>query len=238
MFADLCDITIQEQLMAECPEVLRIASSFYDHAVGTNSNYISPVENHRIEARADLGFVVVRNLFVPEFITGIIDFTEQKEFYKYLTDRDCYRYFYCESYRNDISELDFFGSIIESFNSEIDGVEMFINKYEKSLSRQGIGEPHVDDNAASPVVLLGYGAGFIEIANKIVSSQDSCPTQVDLGRFSRDSVQQKTIKLNYGGGDILVFDGTRRLHRGAVNLDNNPDVVRYSLVGYPVKNSN
>lgn len=236
MFVDLTAGISLEEIQAQHPEVLRIASSLYDYAVESGSDYLSPTEDHQVEVSPDLGYVLLKDLFVPDLVLEIVDFTKRRKYYDHLVDRDVYFHFYADNYRNNNGALDYLGSSFMQFSPGVEGIRVSINKYEKTLSRAGKGESHLDLNTGgSPVALLASGPGYVELSKRELEEGRVTPTGNDYRIFERESAKGETIILTYGGGDVLVFDGTRRLHRGAVDLTGSLNAVRHSLVVYPVK---
>lgn len=239
MFVDLTSGISLEDIRAQHPEVLRIASSLYDHAVESGSDFLAPTEEQQVEVCPDLGYVLLKNLFIPDLTQQIVDFTGLRKFYDHLVDRDTYHFFYANKHRNNNEALDFLGAAFMSFNPTVEGIRLYINKYENTLSRSGIGEPHIDDNTDNnPVALLASGPGYVELSKRELEDGRESPTETDINKFEKESVDGETIKIPYGGGDVLVYDGTRRMHRGAVDLSGDPHAVRHSIVVYPEINYN
>lgn len=221
----------QQEQWSQYPEVLDLATSFYESAVSEPSEYLNPVETHKLESHPELGLVVVRNLFTTELVNELTAYAEVIGFKDYVIgDRETAGLFCNRDVLIGARSVDYFSSVYFKAIPELETILLCFNKYFGTLKFNAWGEPHIDDEYDGPVLLLAKGPGYIEISKTPIADDSERTIDNAFDKFGRDSKKGLNVKLAYSGGDTVIFDGRKRFHRGSGKNQSKP---RFSVVAYP-----
>ena len=210
----------QGEAWSQYPEVIDLATGFYDSAISEPNEYVAPVDTHVLQTYPGLGLVVVRNLFTPQFVDELTAYAEERGFKDYIADdRQVVGFINSRGMPINVASMDFLSSINFNSNPRINTMNTYFNKYDVTPKFKGLGEPHLDDSSDGPVVLLANGPGYIEISPEVIADDSVFAVFGAFQRFDSDSGKGHNVKVTYSGGDTLFFDGRKRVHRGSADGD-------------------
>lgn len=215
------------------PEVIDLASRFYTTTISGESEYVAPIDDHFLETSPGLGLIIVRKLFKQIFVEELVNYADQRKFRtdEKTPDRDSACIFAYPGMKTGIGSIDFLTGLYFKVY-DVNFMNIFLNKYYSSRQYRGYGEPHIDDKTEHPPILLGKGSGFLEISSNEIEGMRLDQIDKGINDFLSDSYNNQTHKIYFSDGDVVFFDGRRRIHRGSASSCNEQ---RYSVVAHKPK---
>jgi len=230
LFSDLSSPEFDSFRIAS-PDLYNVATRFGQSFEAIGSKFLLPAEERGgLEVFSHVGLVVARNVLDMRFVDQMFADVNQQCFYQNDENPESY---YASL---DNSEDPLLEAITTAYSCAIhDFGDVTVGQSSNRYKGENI-EPHVDNAAVAPLVLIGNGPGHLEVGRDAVPHR--LVSMNDADKFKIESGVGNTVKIEYGvsSGDIVVFDGRNLVHRGCKNMkqisNGSVDGDRFSVVTY------